>query len=356
MKLLGKFIVIFFLILSIISCDVTSANAFTLTESKIYSVDEYDCVVQPFGSKLVAVKVNGKWGFMDSKGNMAIKAIFEEAHNFTEGLAPVLNNGKWGYINTNGDFLVSAQYDEVAPSFHDGYVQVAKKGKWGIIDKNGKVVIPLKYQEVNSVGEGLTAVKIGKQYGFVNSKNKLVIPAKFEQAYMFQNGLAPVKNKGKWGYINKSGKLVIPYTYIDAESFVDHFARVVIQKGTTYYYGVINTKGKKILETKYYQVLALNEGIAPYVYTNEQNHISMGYISLKTRKTIFKLKNLIEEFSEGYAFGGIYSGRLIDAVYDKRGAVTLLKNKYYKVSPFNNGYSIATVNFEETSFRIIHKK
>ena len=356
MKRLGKSIIIFLLLVSIISCDVTSANAFTITESKIYSVDEYDSVVQPFGSKLVAVKVDGKWGFMNSKGDLAIKTIFEDAHNFTEGLAPVLSKGKWGYINTKGKFVISAQYDEVDPSFSNGYAKVAKKGKWGIIDKNGQVIIPLKYQEVNSVGEGLIAVKIGKQYGFVNIKNKLVIPAKFEQAYMFQNGLAPVKNKGKWGYINKSGKLVIPYTYIDAESFVVNFARVVIQKGNTYFYGVINTNGKKILETKYYQVLALKDGMAPYIYINEQNTISMGYISLKTKKTIFKLKNLIEEFSEGYAFGGIYSGRLIDAVYDKSGAVTLLKNKYYKASPFNNGYSVATVNFEETSFRIIHKK
>lgn len=325
-----------------------------VNESKIYTVDDMDHIVQPFGSKLVAVKIDDKWGFMNAQGKMVISATFQDAHNFSEGLASVKTKDKWGFINTKGKFVVKAEYDKVGAAFNNGYAQVSKKGKWGMINSKGVVVIPLKYVETNMVSEGLTHIKIGQKYGFMNMKGKMVIPAKYAEAYHFQNGLAPVKSKGKWGYINKSGKLVIPYKYIDAESFKNGYARVVIQKGSNYFYGVINLKGKNVMDTKYYQILLLNDGIAPYQLQSSLDKISMGYISLKTGKTLFKVKNLIEEYSEGYAFGA-YKGKLYDVIYNRNGKVTYLKNKYYDVSTFQNGYAIGTIDDSEMKFRIIHK-
>ena len=48
------------------------------------------------------VDLNGKWGFIDIKGNMAIPAIYERAEDFCEGLASVDVKGKCGYIDTKG--------------------------------------------------------------------------------------------------------------------------------------------------------------------------------------------------------------------------------------------------------------
>jgi hypothetical protein len=47
---------------------------------------------------LLAVKQNGKWGFVDSSGKFAIEPIFEEAFSFENDRAFVKQNGKWGII------------------------------------------------------------------------------------------------------------------------------------------------------------------------------------------------------------------------------------------------------------------
>ncbi|WP_146549001.1 WG repeat-containing protein [Rummeliibacillus suwonensis] len=355
MKIYRQSLFAWLFLFCLLSVSTLSAKAVTITESKVYSVEEVDHVVQPFGSKLLAVKLEEKWGYMNSKGKMVIPAIFEDAHNFHEELASVKNNGKWGYIDTNGEFIVKAEYEEAAPAFHESYTQVAKKGKWGIINKRGKIIIPLKYAETCAVGEGLTPIKIGGKYGFMNMKGKMVIPAKYTHAYNFQNGLAPVKSKGKWGYINKSGKLIIPYKYIDVESFNKGYARVVLQKANNYFYGVINQKGKTVLEIKYNQILPLNNEVAPFFIQRSPGKMSMGYISLKTGKTLFQVKNSVNEFSEGYAFG-TYNGKLLNVVYDAEGKKTFLKNKYYQASTFYNDYAVGSVDYGETKFRIIHKK
>jgi hypothetical protein len=39
-----------------------------------------------------------KWGYIRADGTVAIKPRFEEAHDFSCGLAPVMLDGKWAYI------------------------------------------------------------------------------------------------------------------------------------------------------------------------------------------------------------------------------------------------------------------
>jgi hypothetical protein len=48
---------------------------------------------------------------------------FDEGKDFNEGLAAVCLNGKWGYINNKGEIVVDFQYGE-AYSFQNGYAQV----------------------------------------------------------------------------------------------------------------------------------------------------------------------------------------------------------------------------------------
>src|SRR5437588_1750187 len=49
-------------------------------------------------------------GYIDSAGKWVINPQFEDALNFTEGLAPVSVGGRWGYIDKTGKFAVNPQY------------------------------------------------------------------------------------------------------------------------------------------------------------------------------------------------------------------------------------------------------
>src|SRR5688572_3761124 len=48
--------------------------------------------------------------------------------------------GRWGYINTAGELVIEARYDDAGP-FSEGLASVNKRGKWGFIDQNGNEII-----------------------------------------------------------------------------------------------------------------------------------------------------------------------------------------------------------------------
>ena len=59
------------------------------------------------------------------------------SNNFSEGLANVKINGKWGYINTKGEEVIPCQYDAANP-FSEGVAVVIIGKKWKYIDKEAK--------------------------------------------------------------------------------------------------------------------------------------------------------------------------------------------------------------------------
>lgn len=60
----------------------------------------------------VAVKKEGKWGFVDAAGNVHIEFQYEDARSFSNGFAAVKQEGKWGFINTNGEIVIEPQFED----------------------------------------------------------------------------------------------------------------------------------------------------------------------------------------------------------------------------------------------------
>ena len=86
------------------------------------------------------------YGFVDtsSEALVAIPFIYERVHEFSEGLASVRKNGKFGFIDIKGENMIPFIYD-YAGDFQYGHVVVKKNGKWGIIDKENNEIIPIIY-------------------------------------------------------------------------------------------------------------------------------------------------------------------------------------------------------------------
>jgi hypothetical protein len=51
------------------------------------------------------VKLHGKWGYLDHKGDVAIPVIYDHAGNFKDGRAEVQMDGEQFYIDVNGRIL-----------------------------------------------------------------------------------------------------------------------------------------------------------------------------------------------------------------------------------------------------------
>lgn len=87
----------------------------------------------PFGKEgYAAVKKNGKWGYIDTSGNVQIPYQFEDALSFGQHLAAVKVGDLWGYISLSEELVIEAGYLD-AKSFANGSAPVLTERGWQFI-------------------------------------------------------------------------------------------------------------------------------------------------------------------------------------------------------------------------------
>ena len=87
---------------------------------------------KPFGDGWAAVKLNGKWGFVDTQGKVMIDFRFDDALSFGQHLAAVKLGDLWGYVSLNGEIAIEPQFHEVR-SFYNGSAAVLTTAGWQFI-------------------------------------------------------------------------------------------------------------------------------------------------------------------------------------------------------------------------------
>lgn len=112
------------------------------------------------GQKRIFVKEEGRYHLVDKKGEAVGELTFEDARCFSkEGYAAVCMDGKWGYVNAKGELEIECQYDD-AQSFRNGFAPVCVDGKWGYIDEYNNLVIEPQFEAATPISEtGTAAVK-----------------------------------------------------------------------------------------------------------------------------------------------------------------------------------------------------
>lgn len=131
----------------------------------------YDMCI--FSEGLAAVGVNGKYGFIDAQGQVAIPLKYDDVAEFRDGLAPVELNGKWGFIDTNGSIVIPCMYSYVEAFKENGLACVELNGKMGCIDRAGREVVPLKYDCVGNHVDMLT-VELDEKWGLMDLDGNLI--------------------------------------------------------------------------------------------------------------------------------------------------------------------------------------
>ena len=107
--------------------------------------------VRPFkdGLSVVYDYYNERYGYIDKSGAVIVPAVFEEAKDFSEGLAAVKfpatasKAAAWGFINTKGQTVIEPIYSREPSSFSQGLAVVVKRsGREVMINQKGEVVSP----------------------------------------------------------------------------------------------------------------------------------------------------------------------------------------------------------------------
>ena len=101
-----------------------------------------------------AVEETAEEAFGDKTGQIVINPQFDDAKDFSEGLAAVEIGNRWGFIDKQGTFAINPQFDW-ASSFFDGIARVSTGDSIKYIDKQGNV------QKIHT---GFTGPGTGKHY------------------------------------------------------------------------------------------------------------------------------------------------------------------------------------------------
>lgn len=78
----------------------------------------------------------GVYGFIDKTGNEIVPCKYDNARDFSEGVAAVEGDGGWGFIDKDNNIIIPFKFDW-ADDFIDGYSRVLYAGIFYIIDKEG---------------------------------------------------------------------------------------------------------------------------------------------------------------------------------------------------------------------------
>jgi len=333
--------------------------------------------IQPFSEGMAAVKAwvtvsdkgdcAWKYGYINKKGEEIIRPIFENAFDFSDGLASVRYDNQYCLIDSTG--AIKKRNVSFDTKFFQG---IAKNGK-DIINIHCDVVFQLDYPDVDFYNEGIAVIERGSwweiidcisqnkikvdksrykidfkfvggmavikdwksgKYGAIDRTGKVVIPMKYDTVLCYRNfgdGLIPVKGTAlfrkepRWGFVDKKGKLVIPMQYDFPEECsggweVSDGLAYVSKNGRKFF---IDTSGAEVLHTNHQLVNGLfKEGLTQF-----RNNGLTGFINKLGEKVIPAKYSAATDFSEGFAVVDVAKQQ---RVIDRDGReVFILKQRNY---------------------------
>lgn len=328
---------------------------------------------------IAEVKINYKNYKIDTTGKI-LEGIFSQCSNFSEGLAIASSNGKYGFINNKGNFVIEPIFQQ-CELFSQGLAAVKINNKWGFIDKNGQFFINPIYDSVLSFSGGFAPYKLGKTIGLLNLEAKTIYTYKltsndieasqilYESLYnFFLHTFLPYNEKcaifklntnkiigfedqtHKFIIINKKGKIIIDISAMSIMSRADGFY-IMNQSYIKDILGNIMDNTKKIhylsflynLETDFY---FFSKHSLATTFKNDlaifEKNSKFGFINKNDKIVIPAIFDDCKQFSENYAAIKLNN---FWGYCNKQGKIAI-KPKFVKA--FNFIDDIALVQIEQT--------
>ncbi len=119
--------------------DVTDAYPITGDIYDIIDTDEATGAPN-FESGLLLASKDGKFGYLDNDGMVAIDFVYSDALPFNDGVAPVYQDGLWGFIDMQGNRVLDGMYFSLTVTPTGEYLVMDGNGT-GVVSRDGKVVV-----------------------------------------------------------------------------------------------------------------------------------------------------------------------------------------------------------------------
>jgi len=162
-----------------------------------------------------------KWGGIDKQGAEIIPFLFSQRPEpFSDGLAMVsCTDGKYGYVDTTGNLVIPCQYSKAGRFDHGHALVVGPQPK--LIDKHGAMIAEGNYVRlIPSLRDDGMYVFVEAYHGLIDGNGLLAVPPRFLDIGPFPTDDDPSSlawatspdcggGKGCQGFINRHGDFVL---------------------------------------------------------------------------------------------------------------------------------------------------
>ena len=229
-----------------------------------------------YSSNKYAVKIDQGYRIIDKTGEILLDKTFEDINDINGDNIIFKQNGKYGITTTYLENKVDPKYEDLI--FIDNNRYIAKNGGlYGVIDVNSEIQVEFKYMGIEYKGTAgiVIAETSDNQYDIYDStmdlrltvnaielKDEYMVVAigeedkyynfKFEEkdskTIFSSNDIFAEEKDGKYGFVSSKGDVVVECIYDEVTELNKYGYAGIKQSGL---WGVINAKGKVILEPTY---------------------------------------------------------------------------------------------------------
>jgi WG containing repeat len=238
------------------------------------------------------VKINNKWGVIDSLSNIVVRPEYDKIERFYNDstLYKVKKEGKWGIINVEGKELIKPMYDDVGSYCSHRTIKVESNGKKGAVNLEKGIIIPILYSNLWCFGDKLIEARKDEKVGAFNSEGIEVIPCKYDKIRKANTGLYWVEQKPFYFMIDSLGKKVCPKQVGKITSYSkSEFAKISVFNRENYINmeNYINGNGDRLFSNCYKEMDRLLHG--EYFIVKNSKNDKYGIIDI-TEKIIVPFK------------------------------------------------------------------
>ncbi|MFB5651780.1 WG repeat-containing protein [Leptospira wolffii] len=218
----------------------------------------------PYSEGFFVVQERYKASFSDRAGNtLNIPNGVQKAEPFSQGFAAVQIGGKWGFINTKGQLVIPAEFDAVGPFSELGFARIESHRTGyspyvGIIDRKGTKVLEPKHQNIfwqsnNKFFDAYSAEPSNSHCGILRYDGSLALPFEYDRCNWNQDlnyGSVRSGENHLLLFANRTGKLE-SFPFDDVEGKIGEFLSVKNKDR----FGLVNGFGETILPAQYSKIV-----------------------------------------------------------------------------------------------------
>lgn len=234
---------------------------------------------------------------LDQQGRNEIVLL----HNFNDGRALVYTRGgKYGYINTKGEIVIPAIYDQ-AYDFSEGRALVGNANRenemaFHLIDTKGNMQLSIQLENCmlgTRLANGLLAYKpiASGQCCYMSAKGNpvLYLPNTIKETLSFHHQVATVYTERGMGLVNVKGQIIIPPTYEKGHVLSEN--RVALRKNGNW--RVCDFEENTLVMNRYDSVLIAQDRelpilqrIAPQQFIRKREEVTEPPVTLQKGKKV----------------------------------------------------------------------